>query len=357
MFQINFISTFWYFEKANLRFIGNKTNLLEFIDKSLRDNIDNITSVADVFAGSGSVAKHFKRNNKLIFSNDILKFSYVLQRAYIQINSPKQISSVKKSYEFINELNHVKPMKSFFYEQFAPTNSKNSKYNRNYLSEENAGILDSAIFKLKSWEKEEVINEDLYFYLLASIIEAIPYVSNIAGTYGAFLKKDDPRKLKKINFLIPEIIPSSENNKAFNLDSLEFLNHIKTDLVYFDPPYNSRQYAPNYHLLERVAIQDYNVPTSKTGLHDYKNQKSDWCFKSKVQGVFKENLDTAINCSNSKYILMSYNSEGLLSKEFIIDTFQKYGILKLDSIKYPRFRNAKKPNSFVEEYLFFLSVK
>ena len=54
---------------------------------------------------------------------------------------------------------------------------------------------------------------------------------------------------------------------------------------------------------------------------------------------------------------MSYNSEGLLSKEFIIDTFQKYGILKLDSIKYPRFRNAKKPDSFVEEYLFFLSVK
>ena len=138
-----------------MRFIGNKTNLLEFIDKSLRDNIDNITSVADVFAGSGSVAKHFKRkNNKLIFSNDILKFSYVLQRAYIQINSPKQISSVKKSYEFINELNHVKPMKSFFYEQFAPTNSKNSKYNRNYLSEENAGILDSAILNLNHGKKK-----------------------------------------------------------------------------------------------------------------------------------------------------------------------------------------------------------
>ena len=72
-----------------MRFIGNKTNLLEFIDKSLRDNIDNITSVADVFAGSGSVAKHFKRNNKLIFSNDIFPFPFPFsfRKYYFEQNS------------------------------------------------------------------------------------------------------------------------------------------------------------------------------------------------------------------------------------------------------------------------------
>ena len=137
-----------------MRFIGNKTNLLEFIDKSLRDNIDNITSVADVFAGSGSVAKHFKRNNKLIFSNDILKFSYVLQRAYIQINSPKQISSVKKSYEFINELNHVKPMKSFFYEQFAPTNSKTQNTIETICLKKMQGFLTQQFLNLNHGKKK-----------------------------------------------------------------------------------------------------------------------------------------------------------------------------------------------------------
>ncbi len=340
-----------------MRFIGNKKNLLDFIDKSLDKNIENITSVADVFSGSTSVAQHFKKNKKLVFSNDLLNFSYILQRAYIQTNNAEELSSIKELSEYFNILNNNKPKKGFFYEQFAPSESKNSKFNRNYLSLENAGKIDAALGQINIWKKNKEINENLFFYLLTSLLEAIPFVSNIAGTYGAFLKNDDPRKFKEIYFNQPEIIFSAQQNKAYNLDSVDFLNKIHADLIYFDPPYNSRQYAPNYHLLERVAVQDYNIPDSKTGLHNYETEKSDWCYKSKVQGVFKENLYTAINCSNSKFILMSYNSEGLLSKEFITDTLQKYGILKFDSIKYPRFRNAKKPDSFVEEYLFFLSVK
>ncbi len=340
-----------------MRFIGNKKNLLDFIDKSLDKNIENITSVADVFSGSTSVAQHFKKNKKLVFSNDLLNFSYILQRAYIQTNNAEELSSIEDLSEYFNILNNNKPKKGFFYEQFAPSESKNSKFNRNYLSLENAGKIDAALGQINIWKKNKEINENLFFYLLTSLLEAIPFVSNIAGTYGAFLKNDDPRKFKEIYFNQPEIIFSAQQNKAYNLDSVDFLNKIHADLIYFDPPYNSRQYAPNYHLLERVAVQDYNIPDSKTGLHNYETEKSDWCYKSKVQGVFKENLYTAIDCSNSKFILMSYNSEGLLSKDFITDTLQKYGILKIDSIKYPRFRNAKKPDSFVEEYLFFLSVK
>ncbi len=340
-----------------MRFIGNKKNLLDFIDKSLDKNIENITSVADVFSGSTSVAQHFKKNKKLVFSNDLLNFSYILQRAYIQTNNAEELSSIEDLSEYFNILNNNKPKKGFFYEQFAPSESKNSKFNRNYLSLENAGKIDAALGQINIWKKNKEINENLFFYLLTSLLEAIPFVSNIAGTYGAFLKNDDPRKFKEIYFNQPEIIFSAQQNKAYNLDSVDFLNKIHADLIYFDPPYNSRQYASNYHLLERVAVQDYNIPDSKTGLHNYETEKSDWCYKSKVQGVFKENLYTAIDCSNSKFILMSYNSEGLLSKDFITDTLQKYGILKIDSIKYPRFRNAKKPDSFVEEYLFFLSVK
>ena len=340
-----------------MRFIGNKKKLLDFIDKSLDKNIKNITSVADVFSGSTSVAQHFKKNKKLVFSNDLLNFSYTLQRAYIQTNNAEELSSIVELSEYFNILNNNKPKKGFFYEQFAPSESKNSKFNRNYLSVENAGKIDAALGQINIWKKNKEINENLFFYLLTSLLEAIPYVSNIAGTYGAFLKNDDPRKFKEIYFNQPEIIFSAQQNKAYNLDSVDFLNKIHADLIYFDPPYNSRQYAPNYHLLERVAVQDYNIPDSKTGLHNYEKEKSDWCYKSKVHGVFKENLHTAIDCSNSKFVLFSYNSEGLLSKDFIIDTLQKYGILKFDSIKYPRFRNAKKPDSFVEEYLFFLSVK
>ncbi len=340
-----------------MRFIGNKTNLLGFIDKSLDKNIQNITSVADAFSGTTSVAQHFKKNRKLVFSNDLLNFSYVLQRAYIQLNDIDELGPEREISDFIYKLNKLKPIDGFFYEQFSPSSSINSKFNRNYLSEKNAGKIDAALYKLNRWRKDNSINENLYFFILTSIIEAIPYVSNIAGTYGAFLKNDDPRKLKEINFLFPKIISSSKKNMAYNLDSIEFLKNIKTDLIYFDPPYNSRQYASNYHLLERVSIQDYSIPESKTGLHDYSNEKSDWCYKNKVEDVLSRNIYTAVNQSGCKFILLSYNSEGLLDKDIIVETLSSYGSVNLEQLEYPRFRNSKYPKSFIYEYLFLLKVK
>ena len=287
----------------------------------------------------------------------MLNFSYILQRAYIQTNNADELSSIEDLSEYFNILNNYKPKKGFFYEQFAPSESKNSKFNRNYLSLENAGKIDAALGQINIWKKNKEINENLFFYLLTSLLEAIPFVSNIAGTYGAFLKNDDHRKFKEIYFNQPEIIFSAQQNKAYNLDSVDFLNKIHADLIYFDPPYNSRQYASNYHLLERVAVQDYNIPDSKTGLHNYETEKSDWCYKGKVEKVFEENIYSAVNFSNAKFILFSYNSEGLLSKENIKENLVKYGKVNLEKLEYPRFRNSKVPNSFVYEYLFLLSVK
>ena len=36
-------------------------------------------------------------------------------------------------------------------------------------------------------------------------------------------------------------------------DANELVREIRADLVYIDPPYNSRQYCDIYHLLENVA--------------------------------------------------------------------------------------------------------
>ena len=185
-----------------MRFIGNKSNLLDFIDKSLIDANQNINIVADVFSGTTSVAKHFKRKNKLVFSNDILHFSYVLQRAYIQLNDKEALKSNKKISELINDLNNLEIKKGFFYEQFAPSGSINSKFNRNYLSEQNAGKIDAALDQLNIWKKDNSINENLYF---TSFNTEVSFVSNIAGTYGAFLKNDDPKKFKEINFLFQKL--------------------------------------------------------------------------------------------------------------------------------------------------------
>lgn len=68
-----------------MRFIGNKTNLLNDIQKVIKENCDGSEKVfCDLFSGTSSVARFFKNEYKII-SNDMLYFSYVLQRQQFRI--------------------------------------------------------------------------------------------------------------------------------------------------------------------------------------------------------------------------------------------------------------------------------
>jgi len=95
-----------------------------------------------------------------------------------------------------------------------------------------------------------LIDEIEYYYLLASLIEGVPYVSNITGTYGAYLKEWDKRALKAFEMARPDVIDNGKANRSYNADANALIRELEGDILYIDPPYNSRQYAPNYHLLE-----------------------------------------------------------------------------------------------------------
>ena len=68
-----------------MRYIGSKKTLLPFIEKCIRDVVgDNLprSVFCDIFAGSGSVSRHFKPLTDKIISNDWEYYSYVLNRHY-----------------------------------------------------------------------------------------------------------------------------------------------------------------------------------------------------------------------------------------------------------------------------------
>lgn len=80
--------------------------------------------------------------------------------------------------------------------------------------------------------------------------------SNVSGVYSAFQKKWDPRALKKFLLKPIKLVFNRGNNEVFNIDSMKLVPKIETDILYLDPPYNERQYAPNYHILETIAKYD-----------------------------------------------------------------------------------------------------
>jgi len=125
-----------------------------------------------------------------------------------------------------------------------------------YINDDNALRIDYTRNVIEEWRNKGYLSDVEYFYLVASVIEGIPFVSNISGTYGAFHKKWDKRTFKKFQLIELDVIENGRANKSYHQDSIKLLKDISGDILYVDPPYNERQYLPNYHLLETAAKYD-----------------------------------------------------------------------------------------------------
>ena len=337
-----------------MRFIGGKTLIIPHILELIEKKTKNIKSISDVFAGSGVVSREFKNLGYDVISNDLMYFSYVLLRGTVGINSQLEFKSLNISnpIEYLNNLNFenrdIDLNNCFIYQNYS------TKGGRMYFTEKNALKIDLIRIQINDWYEASLINEDEYFYLLACLIEAVPFISNITGVYGAYLKHWDKRALNILELKNVDFSINNSVGQAYNEDSNKLIENIKTDLAYFDPPYNQRQYLPNYHVLETIA--KYDAPRIKgvTGLRDYSEQKSDYCRKDSVFNSF----DELIKKTNSKYIILSYNTEGLLSHNEIISILEKYG--KRDTVDYKfidyrRYKNAQtNKNKNLKEILYFV---
>jgi adenine-specific DNA-methyltransferase len=329
----------------NLRYIGGKSQLLDIIYDNINDIAPNAKTIIDLFSGSGVVANHFKSLNYNVICNDQMYFSYVLLRGITQLNNEPTFEKlhVKNPIEYLNSLEFKSTdfqlENCFIYQNYSPHDT----CDRMYFSTENALKIDIIRLTIESWKTDNKITEDEYYYLLASLVSAVPYVSNIAGVYGAYLKHWDSRALKPLKLIPPTIQISDKKVETFNEDYLDVLEKTQADILYSDSPYNTREYLPNYHILETIAKYDYPEVKGVTGLRDYSNQKSDFCSKTTVKEAFEQMIRKA----NVKYIIISYNNEGLINTEELADLCKKYaieGTFKLIEIPYRRYK-SKVPNN------------
>jgi len=307
-----------------MRFIGSKVSLLEEIDKVIHENIHEARSLCDIFSGTSAVARYFKKDFKII-SNDLLHFSYVLQKATIENERYPDFTKIMKliqkdPFDYFETTkitkNRIKNT-PFIYKNYSP----NGRSNRQYLSNENALLIDFIRQTIEEWREDGLLEENGYYYLLAGLIEAVPFVSNIAGTYGAFLKHWDKRASKRLELVKLNTLENKKSNQCFNMDSNKLIRNISGDILYIDPPYNSRQYVPNYHLLETVSRYDNPDIYGKTGLRPYKNVKSKYCLKNEVLIIFSDLISNA----NFKHIIFSYSTEGIMSVKDIESVLKANG--------------------------------
>ncbi len=332
-----------------MNYIGSKHKLSNFIKQSVYSVVGvNLSDkvFCDLFAGTGIVGRSFKSEVKQVISNDIEYYSFVLNRNYIENHTPFEYKLL------IDELNYINGVKGFVFEEY----SENGKAQRQYFSENNGKKIDAVRQKIESWKTESQITDNQYYFLLASLLESADKVANTASVYGAFLKQIKKSAQKKMT-VEPAVFTINDNaNKVFNTDSNELVKKISGDILYLDPPYNTRQYGANYHLLNTIAKYDHFAPKGKTGLRSY--EKSKFCSKNYVSKSFEELIKNA----QFKYTFLSYNNEGLMSDNEIKSIMSKYGKYDLVTTDYQRFKADKEENrnhkaNATTEYLHILEKR
>lgn len=326
-----------------MRYYGAKTKLLPFIEEAVKSTgVNGTSNFVDLFAGTTSVGQHFKKLGYTVYSNDILEFSYALSKTFIETNKLPTFKKLKSKlkikddnqliFDYLNNVDELK--KGFIFKNYSPNGE------RQYFTDDNALKIDTFRTLIHEWRDSKLINELEYYYLITSLLRSVNLVSNVTGTYGAYLKTWDKRALNPLTLEQVPIIESSTKNKAFKRDANELIREIKPDLLYLDPPYNSRQYASNYFLLELIAEGWFDKEPKiygKTGMREYEHQKSKYC--SKVD-AFNALEDLVLHGSKAKYIFLSYNNEGVIDQDKIVKVMERIGEVDTLTESHKRYKSV-----------------
>ncbi len=270
-------------------------------------------SVHDAFAGTASVSRALKAGGWRVYSSDLLMSSYVFQRAYVVADCPRgEIDERSRT------LSALPPAEGFISAHFSPSaNAMERGESRMYFTPENAGRIDAAREVLEQWRVAREIDQDAYYVLLAAIIEGADRVANTAGVYASYMKRWQPNAKRPFQVASESPMKGAFPAKAWLADATEAAKEIgEVDLLYIDPPYNSRQYVAYYHIPEILAMGWSKAAPAirgKVGLLAGQEGRSQWSHGRRVKKLFLELLAA----TGARHALVSFNSEGHLPPELL----------------------------------------
>lgn len=338
-----------------MRYLGNKTRMLENINSVILDN--NITEgiFCDLFAGSGSVGDYFKERFQII-SNDFLHSLSIVNKAKLENKDIPAFKDFIKKYgvdpfTYFNNKNYISDS------QFFITNNYSPKGNRQFFTEKNAIKIDGIRIEIEKLYKDFIIDLKERNFLIASLIESVMGVSNTTGTYEAYLKNWDNRALKEFELQPLTIRKVSKifNNTIYNKDSNELLRKIAGDVLYIDPPYTVTDYNSAYHVLESISKYDYPTIGGITGRRKEITKKSK--YTKKKQALI--NFEDLFRQANFNHVLVSYSTQGLVSVDELVELAKKFAINNEVKVyefpfrEYKNIRSSQKGDDLKEIILYF----
>ncbi len=351
-----------------LTYIGNKRALLGFIGEAVervkerlgRDKLD----VLDVFSGSGIVARYLKQHGRRIIACDLEYYSSVVNSCYLANESQVDMEAIIDRTERINHLALSEPRPGTVAELYAPRDDEAIQPGeRVFYTRENAVRIDT----LRALVDEEV-PEELRVFALGPLLYAASVHANTSGVFKGFYKNSETG-LGQFggngrNALARICRPISLSVPVFSRFDCEFQVHCgdasriapdldEVDLAYLDPPYNQHPYGSNYFMLNLIAERRRPGEISTVS-----GIPSDWNrsdFNRKRQAL--RSLTELIDSIHARFLLVSFNSEGFISRQEMSQMLEERGRTEVLQTRYNAFRgsrNLSKRGLHVSEFLFLV---
>ncbi len=332
------------FNINNRRYIGSKQKLIDWIFSIIQSECHG-DSFTDIFSGTGIVGSTALSIFKKVIFNDFLHSNYFIYKAFLgegEYNDQKII-------DIINDYNNLKinDIKDNYFSQ---------NFGDKYFNNNNAKLIGYIREDIE--EKKSELSSKEYYILIASLIYSLDKVANTVGHYDAYIKKAISSKRILLKPIRP-ILTDSKTVELYREDANILSSSLYSDIIYIDPPYNSRQYSRFYHLLENLT--EWKKPNLfGTALKPKPQNMSDYC-RVKASVKFTE----LIKNLHTKYIVVSYNntynsksnsSKNKITLDEILLILQSRGNTKIFSREYSFFNTGKTEFSNHKEYLFVTKV-
>ena len=309
----------------NRRYLGNKYKLLSFITDVVDAECTGVEVIADIFAGTGAVASAFA--DRRLITNDILYSNYICNFAWFgaQTYEPRKIIELIVYYNalFVDTRNYMT-------ENFSDT----------YFSRADCAKIGFIREDIERRCRRGELNRREQAILITSLLYAMDKIALTCGHYDAFRQGAEPDQPLELRVPLAPI-ENDPHNQCYNEDANNLVKRITADLVYIDPPYNSRQYCDAYHVLENVARWEKPEVFGVGRKMDRRGLKSRYCTRDAAAA-----FETLVKDIRARYILLSYNnmaakgnarSNAKISDEDILRILSARGKVKVFSADYKAF--------------------
>lgn len=357
-----------FFRTGLITYLGNKRRLLSFLDKGVR-RVQGVLGkkklrILDGFSGSGCVSRLLKFYSDELYVNDLEDYSATLNECFLANRSELNIDKIKHFIDYLNSNRLILQRPGFIEQNYAPGNDRSIKPGeRAFYTGSNARIIDNIrrLIEAKVPERYKV------FCLAPLLVEASVH-TNTSGVFKGFHKKDGvghfggrgenalSRIKQEIELEMPLFSDIECPVKIFKKDINELVRSNELpdlDLAYFDPPYNQHPYGSNYFMLNIINnYKPVKIQDGVSGITDKWN-KSDYNKRNKAEKA----LDNLIRNTRAKFILLSYNDEGIIPIKTLKDILSKHGkweVMEQDYNTYRGSRNLGSRRIKVKELLWTL---